>query len=263
MVVDYGELINLVYRGLTQAVASETLNSVVPENLRDPNGHWYAMSMRARVIYASADRVTVPTLTYEDLADPEWHGRICIRSGQHPYNTSLFAAYMAKHGEVATEEYLRALRDNLARPATGGDREGARDILAGICDLAVGNSYYVGLMRSGAGGEEQQAWGNAIRVILPTFEDGLGTHVNISGVAVAANAPHRDNAVRLLEFLVSETAQQMYAQANFEYPVRAGVEADPIIANLGELMIDPTPLLEIAGHREAVSRLVDTVGFNN
>lgn len=263
MVVDYGQLIDLRDRGLTQATLSPVLDEAIPANLRDPDGHWYALSLRARVIYASADRVDQESLTYEDLADPEWEGRVCIRSGQHPYNTSLFAAYIAKHGVEAAEAYLTALRDNLARTPGGGDRDGARDILAGICDLAVGNSYYVGLMRSGAGGEEQVAWGDAIRVIMPTFDDGLGTHVNISGAGLAANAPNRDNAIALLEYLVSEGAQELYAAANFEYPVRQGVAADPIIAALGELTVDPTPITEIASHREEASRLVDVVGFDN
>jgi iron(III) transport system substrate-binding protein len=237
MMVDYGQLSNLVDRGLTQPVHSDILNEVIPANLRDPNDQWFALSIRARVIYASTDPARVPeeTLTYEDLAKPEWRGRVCIRSGHHPYNTSLFAAFIAKHGEQATEDYLRALHANLARTAGGGDRDGARDILAGICDVAVGNSYYVGLMRSGAGGAEQQEWGNAIRVILPTFDDGLGTHVNISGAVVAKYAPHYDNAVQLLEFLVSEEAQKLYADANFEYPVRAGVAPDPIVAAFGQL----------------------------
>lgn len=262
MVVDYGQLINLVDLGITQAVDSPALNAAIPENLRDPGGHWFALSMRARVLYVAAD-LGLETMTYEDLADPQWEGRICSRSGQHPYNTSLFAAYIDKHGEAAAEAYLRALAGNLARPATGGDREGARDIMAGICDIAIGNSYYVGLMRSGAGGDEQRAWGNAIDVILPTFDDGLGTHVNISGAAVAAHAPNRDNAVRLLEFLVSEEAQELYARANYEYPIRPGVPADPIIAALGTLTVDPTPLTELAVHRETASRLVDVVGFDN
>ncbi len=263
MMVDYGELINLVERGLTQPVQSEVLTNAVPENLRDPNGNWFTLSLRARVIYASIDRVDVDELTYEDLAGPEWAGRVCIRSGQHPYNTSLFAALIAKHGEEATEEYLRALRGNLARTAGGGDRDGARDILAGICDVAIGNSYYVGLMRSGAGGAEQLEWGAAIKVILPTFEDGLGTHVNISGAAIARYAPNYDNAVRLLEFLVSPEAQEIYAQANYEYPVRADVPVDPIIAALGELTVDPLPLSDIGTYRTRASQLVDIVGFDN
>lgn len=263
MMVDYGQLINLVDRGLTQPVESEVLDNAIPANLRDPNGNWFSLSLRARVIYASADRVDAETFTYEDLADPEWEGRVCVRSGQHPYNTSLFAAYLERHGEEATEAYLRALHDNLARRAGGGDRDGARDILAGICDVAIGNSYYVGLMRSGAGGVDQVEWGNAIRVILPTFEDGLGTHVNVSGAAIARYAPNVENAVALLEYLVSPEAQEIYAQANYEYPVRSDVAADPIIAALGDLVVDPTPLSEIAAFRERASQLVDIVGFDN
>ncbi|MCC6981713.1 MAG: Fe(3+) ABC transporter substrate-binding protein [Bauldia sp.] len=263
MVVDYGGLVDLVDRGLTQPIESDVLDEAIPENLRDPDGHWYTLSLRARVLYVSKDRVTDESLTYEDLADPRWAGKVCIRSGQHPYNTSLFAAFIAKHGAEETETYLQALKANLARTATGGDRDGARDILAGICDVAVANSYYVGLMRSGAGGAEQQEWGNAIRVILPTFEDGLGTHVNISGAAVAVNSPNRDNAIEFMEYLVSHEAQDIYARANFEYPVTAGAPVDPIIAELGTLTIDPTPLAEIAAHRVEASELVDKVGFDN
>jgi iron(III) transport system substrate-binding protein len=261
-VVDYGNLIDLVDRGLTQQVKSAALDAAIPANLRDPDGHWFGLSMRARVVYVSKDRVEDQALTYESLADPKWKGRVCIRSGQHPYNTSLFAALIAKDGAEKAEQYLAGLKANLARTAGGGDRDVARDILAEICDVGIANSYYVGLMRSGAGGPEQQEWGNAIRVILPTFADGLGTHVNISGAAVAKNAPNKENAVKLLEFLVSPEAQAIYAKANFEYPVLAGAEVDPIIAALGDLKIDPLPLHEIAVHRKEASELVDKVGFD-
>jgi iron(III) transport system substrate-binding protein len=201
-------------------------------------------------------------MTYEDLADPKWKGRVCIRSGQHPYNTALFAAKLAKDGPEATEEFLRGLKANLARTAGGGDRDVARDILADICDVGIANSYYVGLMRSGAGGPEQQEWGNAIKVILPTFADGAGTHVNINGAAVAKNAPNRDNAIKLMEFLISPEAQEIYARANYEYPVVKGAEIDPLIAELGELKVDPLPLTEAAKQRNAASELVDKVGFD-
>jgi iron(III) transport system substrate-binding protein len=262
MVVDYGMLEGMVERGLTQPVASPVLDAAVPENLRGAHGAWYGLSMRARVIYASKDRVSEDALTYEDLADPKWKGRVCIRSGQHPYNNALFAAMIAKDGDAKTEEFLTALRANLARTAGGGDRDVARDILADICDVGLGNSYYVGLMRSGTGGPEQQQWGDAIKVILPTFADHAGTHVNISGAAVAKNAPNRDNAVKLLEFLVSPEAQAIYASGNFEYPVLAGAKVDPIIAALGELKIDPMPLHEVYDHRSEASDLVDKVGFD-
>jgi iron(III) transport system substrate-binding protein len=263
MVVDYGNLVDLVDRGLTQAVDSPALEAAIPESLRDPGDQWFALSMRARVVYVSKDRVTDEAITYEDLATDKWKGKVCIRSGQHPYNTSLFAALIAKDGRDATKSYLAALKANLARKAGGGDRDVARDILAGICDIGIANSYYVGLMRSGAGGDEQKAWGAAIRVILPTFADKLGTHVNISGATVAKNAPNHDNAVKLLEHLVSDEAQKIYAEANFEYPVKAGAPIHPLIAELGELKIDPLPLVEVAKNRKDASALADEVGFDN
>lgn len=261
-VVDYGNLIELVDRGLTQPVASKALEEAIPANLRDAAGQWFGLSMRARVIYVAKDRVKDETLTYEDVADPRFKGKVCIRSGQHPYNTSLIAAMIAKDGADATKAWLTGVRENLARKAGGGDRDVARDILAGICDVGIGNSYYVGLMRSGKGGPEQVEWGNAIRVILPTFKDGAGTHVNVSGAAVAKNAPNRENAVKLLEFLASAEAQEIYAKANFEYPVRPGVTPDPIIAALGALKVDPLPLTDIAKERVKASELVDAVAFD-
>ncbi|OYX08269.1 MAG: iron ABC transporter substrate-binding protein, partial [Rhizobiales bacterium 32-66-8] len=187
---------------------------------------------------------------------------ICIRSGQHPYNVGLTAAYIVHHGEAKAEEWLRGVKANLARKATGGDREGARDILGGICDLAVGNSYYVGLMRSGKGGPEQQKWADAIDVVLPTFKAG-GTHVNVSGAAIAKNAPNKSNAIKLLEFAVSPEMQALYAQANFEYPVLKGAAVDPIIAALGPLDVDPISLVDIAKARKKASELIDKVGFDS
>jgi iron(III) transport system substrate-binding protein len=262
MTVDIGNLIDIVDQGITQAVQSEALSAAIPAHLRDAQGHWFALSLRARLVYASKERVREATITYEALADPKWKGKICIRSGQHPYNTALAAAHIVHHGADKTEAWLRGIKANLARKATGGDREVARDILGGICDLGVGNSYYVGLMRSGAGGLEQVKWGAAINVLLPTFENG-GTHVNVSGAAVARNAPNKANALKLLEYLVSNEAQALYAKANFEYPVRAGAAIDPVIAALGVLKPDTIDLRSVAKARRAASELVDKVGFDN
>ncbi|WP_303729817.1 Fe(3+) ABC transporter substrate-binding protein [Paracoccus solventivorans] len=261
MTVDAGNLADLVEKGLTQPVESAVLAEAVPENLRDAEGNWFALSMRARVLYAAKD-LGLESFQYADLADPEYKGRVCIRSGQHPYNTALFAAYDVHYGAEATEEWLSGIKENLARKAAGGDREVAKDILGGICDIGIANSYYVGLMRSGRGGDEQKEWGEAIKVILPTFENG-GTHVNISGAAVAKHAPNRDQAVALLEYLVSDEAQELYAKANFEYPVKAGVAVDPIIAEFGELKIDPTPIIEIVAKRKEASELAEKVGLDN
>nr|WP_090845892.1 extracellular solute-binding protein [Paracoccus alkenifer] len=261
MTVDAGNLADLVEKGLTQPVESAALAEAVPENLRDADGNWFALSMRARVLYAAKD-LGLESFEYANLADPEYKGRICLRSGQHPYNTALFAAYDVHHGAEATEEWLSGIKANLARKAAGGDREVAKDILGGICDIGIANSYYVGLMRSGRGGDEQKEWADAINVILPTFENG-GTHVNISGAAVAKHAPNRDQAVALLEYLVSDEAQELYAKANFEYPVKAGVAVDPIIAEFGELKIDPTPIIEIVAKRKEASELAEKVGIDN
>ncbi len=261
MAVDVNALVDLAEKGVTQPVKSAVLEAAVPAQLRDANGHWFGLSSRARTLYTV--KTGGPTaITYEELADPKWKGKICIRSGQHPYNTALIAHMIVRDGEAKTEQWLRGLKANLARKAGGGDREVARDIMGGICDAGLANSYYVGLMRSGAGGADQLKWGEAIHVVLPTFTNG-GTHVNISGAAVAKNAPHRDNAVKLLEYLVSDEAQAIYAKANYEYPINAKAAVDPQIAKLGTLKVDATPLSEIARQRKAASLLVDKVGFDN
>ncbi|WP_168525007.1 extracellular solute-binding protein [Acinetobacter sp. A3] len=259
LTVDFGNLVDLVEGGLTQRVSSKTLNSAIPANLRAANGHWYALSMRARAVYASKDRTPLNAITYEDLANPKWKNKICIRSGSHPYNTALIAAYIAHHGEKQAETWLRGVKANLARPASGGDRDVARDILGKICDIGVANTYYVGTMRTGDA--EQQRWGNAINVVLPRFKNG-GTHVNVSGAVVSKHAPNRKEAVQLLEFLASDHAQAIYAQNGFEYPVKPGVKIDPIIASFGKLNIDSIRLSDIARHRKAANLLVDKVQFN-
>ena len=261
MTVDIGNLIDLLDRNVTQPIKSDVLEAAVPANLRGADGSWFTLATRARVVYA-AKNLPVDALTYENLADPKWKGKICIRSGQHPYNTALTAAYIAHHGAEKAEAWLRGVKANLARKPGGGDREVARDILGGLCEIGVGNSYYVGVMRSGQGGPEQKTWGEAIKVILPTFEGG-GTQVNISGATVAKFAPNKANAIKLLEYLVSDEAQKLYASHDFEYPVKAGAPTDPIIQSLGTLKVDSMPLADIVTHRKAASELMDKVGFDN
>jgi len=228
-------------------------------SLKDADGQWVALTMRARVIYASKERVKDATLSYEDLADPKWKGKICSRSGQHPYNTAMIAAMIAHKGEAAAETWLEGVKANLARKPSGGDRDVAKDIAAGICDIGLGNTYYVGLMQANP---DQKDWAAAIKVIMPTFSDG-GTHVNLSGFAIAKNAPNRAEAEKLGEWLVSEKAQELYASANFEYPVREGVAPSPVVASFGTLVRDTLPLADIAANRAAASEMVDAVGFDN
>jgi len=259
LTVDIARLQEAVEFGITQPIASTVLNETVPAELRDAQGQWHGVSMRARVVYASKERVDVDEITYEELADPKWRGKLCIRSGQHNYNNALFAAYLAHHGEEKTEAWLKGLKANLAKKPSGGDRDVAKDIAAGVCDIGIGNTYYVGLMQNGD--DEQRAWAQSMKVIMPTFEDG-GTHINVSGVALARNAPNRENAVKLMEWLVSDLAQQHYASMNYEYPVRAGVELDPTVAAFGELNRDTLPLSDIAANKKKAAEIVDRIAFD-
>ncbi len=264
MTVDSGNLLDLVRAGVTQGVRSDALAKAIPAHLRGGTGHWYALSLRDRVLYG-AKSLDLAGFAYEDLAKPEWKGRVCIRSGQHPYNTSLIAAMIAHSGAEKTEAWLRGVKANLARKPAGGDRDVARDILGGICDIGIANAYYVGRMKNAAPGEAERAWGEAIQVVRPVFASAArgGTHVNVSGAAVARHAPNRGNAVKLLEYLVTDDAQSRYARANYEYPVKRGVALDPIVASFGTLKVDTLPLSEIARHRRAASELVDKVGFDH
>jgi iron(III) transport system substrate-binding protein len=260
LTVDIGRIEDAVRAGITQPIKSDVLDKVVAPQYRDPEGHWYGISMRARVVYASKDRVQETALSYEDLADPKWKDKICIRSGQYIYNNALFAAFIAHHGEAKTEAWLRGLKANLAQKPSGGDREVARDIAAGKCDIGVANTYYWALMLNKE--PERKAWAEATKVILPKFQNG-DTHVNLSAVVLARYAPNKANAMKLIEWLVSDEAQHMYADLNYEYPVRPGVAVNPTIAGYGKLNADTIPLSKIAEHKKAAANLVDKVGFDN
>ena len=260
LTVDIGRLSDAVHAGITQPIQSSVLDEAVPAQYRGPNGQWYGISMRARVVYASKERVKQDNITYEELADPKWKGRICIRSGQHIYNNALFAAYIARHGEAKTEEWLRGLKANLAQKPAGGDREVARDIAAGKCDIGLGNTYYWALMNDKD--PDKKPWADATKVILPTFQGG-GTHVNVSGVVLTKHAPNKANAMKLIEWLVGDKAQHIYADTNYEYPMLESVAVNPTIKAYGTLKADTTPLAKIAEHKKAAANLVDKVGFDN
>jgi iron(III) transport system substrate-binding protein len=259
LTVDIARLEDAVRAGITAPIKSAVVEEALPAQYRDPEGHWVGVSMRARVVYASKERVTQSAITYEELADPKWKGRICIRSGQHMYNNALFAAYAAHHGADKTEAWLRGLRANLAQRPSGGDREVARDIAAGKCDIGVGNTYYWALMKEKD--KDKKPWADATKVILPTFQDG-GTHINVSGVVLAKHAPNQTNAMRLIEWLLSEPAQQMYADVNYEYPLRESVAVNQTVAGYGSLKPDTLPLSQIASHKKLAADLVDKVGFD-
>jgi iron(III) transport system substrate-binding protein len=260
MTVDIGNLVDLVDKGVTQPLKSAAVDKAVPANLRAADDSWAALSLRARLVWADKS-LGLKSITYADLADPKWKGQVCIRSGQHPYNTALIAAMVAHEGRDKAKAWVAGIKANLAKKPGGGDRDVARDILGGACKIGIGNSYYVGLMRSGAGGPEQKTWGEAVDVVLPTFAQG-GTHVNVSGVALAKHAPNAEAARKLVAFLVSPEGQKVLAEQNFEYPAVPGAEISPIIAALGKLSIDPLAVADVAKHRKDASLIVDEVGFD-
>ncbi|MCC7320438.1 MAG: Fe(3+) ABC transporter substrate-binding protein [Rubellimicrobium sp.] len=259
MTVDIANLKRIVDAGVVQPVDSDILRASIPEHLRSPDNLWFALTSRGRVVYASRDRVPEGAVTtYEDLASDTWRGRICTRSGTHNYNLALLAAMIAHHGEDYARTWAAGLHANLARPPEGGDRDQARAIWAGECDIALGNTYYVGKMQEDP---EQSAWAEAIRVEFPTFEGG-GTHINVSGIALTSAAPHRDEAVQLMEWLVSPEAQGIYAELNFEYPVLPGAPVSEVVAGWGEFTPDTVNLEEVAGHRAAALRIMEEVNFD-
>lgn len=259
MTVDIANLMQIVDAGVVQPVESDVLTSAIPAELRSDDNLWFGLTTRARVVYASKERVADGEVTtYEDLADERWAGRICSRSGLNNYNLALLSAVIAHKGEDGAREWAAGLRENLARRPEGNDRAQVRAIWAGECDISLTNTYYMGQM---VNDPEQQAWAESVRIIFPTFEDG-GTHVNVSGVAMTTSAPNRDEALQLMEFLVSPTAQQIYAETNYEYPVLEGAALSDLVASWGEFTPDDVDLNELASHRPASVRIMEEVNFD-
>jgi iron(III) transport system substrate-binding protein len=259
LTVDIARLMQIVDAGVTQAVQSDVLEANIPETLRDPADHWFGLTSRARVVYASKDRVAPGEVTtYEDLASDKWKGRLCTRSGLHDYNIALLGAVIVHHGEEAATKWAEGLKANLAKKPDGGDRDQAKAIAAGECDIALGNTYYVGQMLADP---EQKAWAEAVNIIFPTFEGG-GTHLNISGVAMTKSAPNHDNALKFMEWLSGDTAQKIYAETNYEFPVKAGVPRSELVQSWGDFTPDTTPLTDIAAARAAALKIMETVDYD-
>jgi len=260
LLVDVGEIDAAAQAGITQPIQSATVDKVVAPQLRGPDNAWVALTTRARIVIVSKDRVKQDAITYEQLADPQWKGKFCIRAGRHVYNNALFAAYLARNGAEKTEAYLTALKANAARKPGGGDRDVARDILSGQCDIAIINTYYIGLMSEAK--NEQKGWYDAIKPLKTTFANG-GTHVNVSAAAIAKNAPNKAEAVKLIEYMLGEKAQKLYADGNFEFPVNNAVTDGAAVKLLGTVTPDSTPLGDVAKNRKAAADLTDKVGFDN
>ena len=257
--VDISRLYAVVEAGLTQPLSKKSINKNIPPDFRDPNGHWFGLTTRARIIYASKDRVAPGEITtYEDLASPKWRGRICTRSGTHPYTLALTAAHLYHHNEAETLAWLKAIKKNLARKPQGNDRAQIKAIWSGECDIALGNTYYMGKMLADP---EQSAWARSASIEFPIFENG-GTHVNVSGVALTKAAPNLELAIQLVEFLASPKAQEIYATENFEYPIAPGTQAAPLVQSWGNFKTDPVNLTAIAKLRANALRLIEISDFD-
>lgn len=256
--VDIGRLDAALHAGVTQAVENEKINSNIPAEFRDPAGHWFGLTNRARIIVASKERVGEGEIqSYEDLAAPSMKGRVCTRSGKHDYMVALIASVIAHTDKDTAKSWLQGVKDNLARKPQGNDRAQVKAIHSGECDVAVINSYYMGNMMTD---EEQSAWADAVNVIFPNQND-RGTHMNIAGMALTTSAPNKDNAIKLMEYLSGDTAQRMYAEQNHEYPVNPNVAASALVESWGSFDKDTLSLADIAQHRATASKLVDEIMY--
>lgn len=258
--VDAGNLHQAKQADVLSPIDSAVLNERIPENFRDVDGHWYGLSLRARPIMYNKDTVDPSELsTYEALTDPKWRGRICIRSSSNIYNQSLVASMIAAEGPEAASEWAEGLVANLARPPQGGDTDQIRAVAAGVCDIAIANTYYLGKLLA-SDDPEQRAVAEQIGVFFPN-QDGRGAHVNISGAGVTAHAPNPDNGVRLIEYLTGEEAQRWYAEVNQEYPVRPEVPTSEILRSLGDFKADSLNLSLLGEYNAEAVRIMDRAGW--
>ncbi len=257
LTTDISRLIELREKGLVQPVISEVLTGAIPQQYQADDNTWFALTTRVRNIYSSK-RLGKIDLNYEDLADEKYKGRVCTRSGKHPYTVALVASMISAHGEAKTLDWLKKFKNNLARKPQGNDRGQVQAIHQKLCDISLGNSYYFGKMLKN---DEQKVWADEVYINFPN-QSNRGAHINISGVAMAKYAPNAKNAQRLMEFLVSKPAQQLYAETNMEYPVRADVTVSELVASWGTYKADKLPLEEIAKNRKLALSLLDQAQFD-
>lgn len=246
--------------GITEPVGNADLAERVPAIDRDADGHWFGLTRRGRVIATARGRVKQTAFTYEELAEPKWKGKVCVRSGLHPYNVLLTASMIEHKGPEATEAWLRGLKANLASKPTGGDRDQIAAVQAGRCDVALVNTYYIGGLRASKD-PALQATGNAVDIVFPNAGD-RGAHVSLSGMAVIKDGPGLKNAALLMDFLTSQPAQFVYAQENHEYPIRTDVEPSGLVASFGKPVVDEVPLADVAKHQAKAIELIGKVRFD-
>ena len=256
---DAGRLWRAEQAGLLQQVSSDVLEAAIPANLRHPDGLWFGLSRRARVIVYHRANVDTPPTTYEDLADEAWRGRVCVRSSSNIYNQSLVASLIEHHGADEAEAWGRGLVANFARPPEGNDTAQVRAVAVGQCDVALVNHYYLARLLTSTDPADA-AVVETVGMVFPN-QDGRGTHVNISGAGVTRSAPHRENAIRFLEFLVTPEAQAVFVRENFEYPVVEGVPHPAVLDGFGPFVADVLDVTAYGRNNPAAVMLMDRVGW--
>lgn len=257
--VDTSRLKRAKDMGLLQPIESDILEDRIPANLQDDDNNWFGFSQRSRIIFYNTDTVTNPPQTYVALADPAYKGQVCIRSSTNTYNQTLLAAIVTHEGEEAATAWAQGVVDNMARAPQGGDTDQLRGIVSGECDIAVSNTYYFArAIRTDVDGVSDSI--DKIGLVFPD-QDGNGAHMNLSGAGVAANAPNKDNAIKFLEYLASDQAQQYFSSGNDEYPAVQGVELAPSVAKLGEFKADDVNLTSVAENLPTAQKIFDAVGW--
>ena len=260
--VDVGKLWQASDMNLLQKYNDESLTDGITESLTDPNGFWVPVTYRSRILVYSNERVQESDLsTYEDLANEKWKGRLLVRSSSNSYNQALLSSLVANLGEEATLNWTEAVVSNFARDPKGNDRDQVKAIAAGQGDIAIVNSYYIGLLLSSENEEEVNA-GKSISVFFPNQGDGQrGSHINVSGVALAKNAPNKSNALKLIEYLTSDEAQEIYVNNTYEYSVKPNIEPNDIVKEWGTFKKDPLDLNMLGSKRNDAIRIFDAGGW--
>ncbi|MCW8107206.1 Fe(3+) ABC transporter substrate-binding protein [Alteromonas ponticola] len=257
---DVGRLVRAKEQDLTQAVDSSVLAEAIPATLRDDDGHWFSLTMRARPIMYAPERVDVANLSsMEALTDADWKGRICIRSSSNIYNQSMVAAMLQQKGHAETLDWAKKFVKNFARPPKGGDRDQIKAVVSGQCDIAIANTYYLAGMLDSADTAEQKI-ASQVNVFWPNQGD-RGAHINVSGAAVTKSAPNRGNAVKLLEYMVRKEAQAWYAETNHEYPVLDGVEWSETLTQFGTFKAEDIPLHRVGELNAEAVKIMDKAGW--
>ena len=262
LTVDIGRLYIYEDYNLLLPINSEVLNDNIPSHLKSPNNTWYGLSKRSRVIVSSKERVNASKIKrIEDLANPEWKGRICSRPGSHVYNRALMASIIAANGEEKAEQWATAFVSNLARRPQGNDRAQVKAIFEGQCDIAIINNYYFGKLKYSED-PQQQEWAKTVNLIFPNQgNDDRGAHINISGGGIAIHSKNKDNAIKLLEFLSGEVSQNLYGKINFEYPANPKINPSSELVGWGIPKEDKIPIIRIAELGPVAQRIIDRVGW--